>query len=275
VRVSSELEPLVVLREHQSASPLPLTKEIRALYGGGLDLPQVCLVTNFVATIDSVVAIPGVEHSNRMISDGSEADRFVMGILRACASAVVVGSGTMHSAPRTLWTAEQAFPPLASEYAALRRALGRSERPVVAVVTASGSLDPAHPALEEGALVLTTEGGAATLGGTLPAAAEVVALPGGDRVDLRAAIDLLRARGHGTILSEGGPGLFGSMVADGLVNELFLTVSPLLAGRGADERRSLVEGAEVLPGRHARTQLLTARVHRDHLFLRYRLAPHD
>ena len=69
----------------------------------------------------------------------------------------------------------------------------------------------------------------------------------GDWVDPAGAIAALRDRGHELVLSEGGPTLFTSLVAAGLVDELFLTVSPLLAGRSGVQRLSLADGAELLP----------------------------
>jgi riboflavin biosynthesis pyrimidine reductase len=138
-------------------------------------------------------------------------------------------------------------------------------------VTASGSIDSTHPVLEDGAMVLTTARGASSLRGRIPAAAEVVELPGGDLVDLDAAVAALRERGHDLVLSEAGPTMFGSLLGVGLVDELFLTVSPLLAGRDDDDRRSLVEGTELLPTVQARGTLIGARRHDAHLFLRYRV----
>src|SRR5581483_2208334 len=217
--------------------------------------------------------IPDLLQSNKLISDGNEADRFVMGLLRACADAVLVGSGTMLASPGTLWTAERGYPPAADSYAELRRRLHRPARPEVAIVTASGAIDVDHPVLAEGALVLTTERGAAKLAHHIPPPAEVVALPGSDEVDLRAAVACLRERGNALILSEGGPTLFGSLLSAGLVDELFLTISPLLAGRahGDAGRSGLVEGTELLPGNRSQRRLLGIRTHGDHLFLRYRL----
>lgn len=265
------LEPLTLLFERDGPA-LDLTDELRRLYGGGLAVARPSLVTNFVSTIDAVVAIPDLPHSNRLISGGSAADRFVMGLLRACAGAVLVGAGTMVAAPGTLWTAERAYPPAAEAFTELRRRFGLAPRPEVAIVTASGAIDVAHPVLEQGAVVLTTEQGAAALGDRLPASSEVCVLPGDDRVDLAAAVALLHERGSDLILSEGGPTLFGSLLDAGLVDELFLTISPLLAGRTPGSLRSgLVEGLELLPAHPVDARLLGARSHGDHLFLRYGL----
>src|SRR5262249_30671195 len=145
-----------------------LPEQLASLYGGTLGFDEPRVFANFVETADGVVAIPSIPLSNKLIADGSAADRFVMGLLRACADAVVVGSGTMASSPRGLWTAEQAYPDAAAAYAELRARLGRPTEVEVAVLTASGGADPAHPVFERGALALTTDEGAAFLAGKLP-----------------------------------------------------------------------------------------------------------
>lgn len=229
------------------------------------------MFANLVQTIDGVVAIPELPASNALIADGSEADRFVMGLLRACADAVLVGSGTMLASPKGTWHPERVYPPAAEAFAELRRRLGRPERPTVVCVTAGGSFDPTHPVLEEGAIVLTTEAAAAGLRARVPAATEVVAVNNGDSVDLQLGLERLRERGHSLILSEGGPTLFSSLIASGLADELFLTVSPLLAGRAGKPRLALVEGLELLPDVTRRLEVLSVRRNEDHLFLRYAL----
>ncbi|HET6684109.1 MAG TPA: dihydrofolate reductase family protein [Gaiella sp.] len=267
----SELEPLRLVFERPGDGPA-LPQELRRLYGGDLLLPERCLYANFVSSLDGVVAIPSVPGSSAMIGGPSDADRFVMGLLRAAADVVLIGSGTLVSSPRGRWRPETVFPPAADGYAALRRELGHTASPRVAVVTASGSIPGDHPALEDGALVLTTRAGAARLASTLPGRAELEVLPGESEVDIRTAVELLYARGHNRILSEAGPHVFGSLVADGLVDELFLTVSPLLAGRGGEETLGLVEDAPFLPGRVERAVLRSVRIHGSHVFLQQMLA---
>jgi riboflavin biosynthesis pyrimidine reductase len=139
-------------------------------------------------------------------------------------------------------------------------------------VTTGASLDPAHTVLESGALVLTTAGAAPALRASVPEATEVVAVNDGDTVDLAAAAEALRARGCSVILSEAGPSMFGSLLASGLVDELFLTVSPLLAGRATAARLGLVEGVELMPQTRVAGRLRSVRTHGSHLFLRYKLS---
>ena len=217
------------------------------------------------------MAIPELPRSNALIAGQSEADRFVMGLLRASADVVLVGSGTMLASPQGTWLPERVYPPAAAELAELRRRRGRPERPTIAFVTAGGSIDPTHPALEREAIVLTTTRAAADLRATVPRSSDVVAVNDGDQVDLRRALALLRERGHTAILSESGPTLFGSLLAAGLADELFLTVSPLLAGRGSRPRLPLVDGVELLPDATLPVRILSARRHEQHLFLRYGL----
>ncbi len=264
------LEPLY---EAQGLPAFDLPERLALAYGGPLGFAEPRLYANFVASLDGVVALPGVVQSNRLIGAHKEADRFVMGLLRASADAVLVGAGTMHSSPLTQWTAEHAYPPAARLFAELRRTRRKALRPVLAVLSGSGSVDPRHPAFEEGALLLTSERGAARLRGRLPGATTLLALGGDAHVDPVAAVAALRERGHQLILAEGGPTTFGALVAADLVDELFLTTSPLLAGRSPDRPRpGLIEGAEFLPATNVDCRLLTLRRAGSHLFFRYELS---
>jgi riboflavin biosynthesis pyrimidine reductase len=140
-------------------------------------------------------------------------------------------------------------------------------------MTASGALEPEHPALVNGAIVLTTRSGAERCHRLLPDAVETVALAGETEVDPADAVAALRDRGYRSICSEAGPHVFGSLLAAGLVDELYLTVSPLLAGRSdLSQRLGLVEGTELLPDHREQARLLSVRRDRAHLFLRYGLS---
>jgi riboflavin biosynthesis pyrimidine reductase len=241
-------------------------------YGGPLGFSQPRLYANFVTSLDGVVAIPEESQSSRLISGHNKADRFVMGMLRACADAVLVGAGTIRSSPRSRWTAEEAYPPAAQLFAELRHARRRPP-PTLAVLSGSGSVDPRHPALMAGALVLTSERGAARLRGRIPRATTILEVSAEAPVDPAVAIEALRRRGHELILSEGGPTVLGGLIAAGLVDELFLTTSPLLAGRPPESSRlALVENAEFLPDTTVECRLLALRRAGSLLFARYELS---
>ncbi len=272
VRARTNLQPLEPLFEVPRLPSFDLPEELAAIYGGAVGFPEPRLYANFVASVDGVVALPALLESSHLIAAGSDHDRFVMGLLRACADAVLIGAGTLAGSPRTRWTAEHAYPPAAALYAELRRRRGRAPQPTLAVLSGSGRIDPQHPGFGEGSLVLTSEQGAAQLGRRLPQSATIVPIGAQPPLDPAAAIETLRAGGHELILCEGGPLLFGQLVDSGLVDELFLTLSPVLAGHGdASGRLSLLEGAELLPGRMPVATLLTLRRASSHLFVRYQL----
>jgi riboflavin biosynthesis pyrimidine reductase len=90
-----------------------------------------------------------------------------------------------------------------------------------------------------------------------------------DPIDVDDIFNALHADGYRTILSEGGPQLFGELVSRDRVDELFLTVSPVLEGQ-SDQSFGLIRG--VAFGRTPKpSRLLSVRRHEDHLFLRYQL----
>lgn len=271
-RTRVALPTLERLYERRGLPELDLPRELSEAYGGALGFSEPLLYANFVATLDGVVALPGQPHSSRIISEHSAADRFVMGLLRACADAVLVGAETMRDSPGGLWTAEQAYPPATALFSEVRRRREQPPRPAVAILSGHGTVDPRHPALENGGLVLTSEPGATRLRGHLPDTRTVV-IGAAPRLDPAAAVEALRARGHRLILCEGGPNVFGELLAAGLVDELFLTTSPLFAGRtAAGPRPSLVEGVELLPASTVGGELLTLRRAGSQLFSRYRVS---
>lgn len=265
-------EPLTLLYEEPGLPGYGLPRALTVAYGGDLGLPAPCVYANFVASVDGVTALgPEYPSSGSAISGHDPADRFVMGLLRACADAVLIGAGTLRATPGHLWTPQHVCPAAAGGYAALRRGLRRASDPELAVVTARGDVPAHHPALQAGALIVTTTAGARRLHGRLPPACTVLDL--GDRPTLPPADVLGAIRDHGgnVVVTEGGPRLLGQLVADGLLDELFLTVSPVLAGRADTSRPGLIAAQELLPVRPETADLASVRQHASFLFLRYRL----
>jgi len=267
----SLIQPLELLHEVDGLPSFDLPPELERLYGGALGFDEHRVYANFVSTLDGVVSIPAIPSSNALINAGSRADHFVMGLLRALADVVLIGSGVMRASPRGTWRPEKVYPPAGDAFAELRRILGRSESPEIAILTGRGSIDPAHPVLESGAVVLTSETGAGRLEGALPSASTIVPLGDEIAIDPSVVVDTLHERGHRLILCEAGPHTFGSLVAGGVVDELFLTVSPLLAGEAErGSRLRLVQAADLVPLVPLRP--LSIRRHEAHLFLRYELS---
>lgn len=265
-------EPLTVLYEQSGAPRHPLPAPLARAYGGDLGFPELCVYGNFVASLDGVVAL-GREYpsSGSAISGREPADRFVMGLLRAFADAVLIGAGTLRATPNHRWTPEHVCPRAAAGFAALRGTLGCAPAPELIVVTASGDLPLEHAALQKGAVIVTTARGERRLDGHLPEGCTLLAIGTESRVDVTAVLAAIRRRGHTIVLTEGGPHLLGQLIDVGVLNELFLTVAPVLAGRAVAGRPGLISGIELLPWRRDPVDLISARCRASYLFLRYRL----
>jgi riboflavin biosynthesis pyrimidine reductase len=263
------LEPFEVLYEAAGLPAYRLPVDLHHLYGS-LGFASQALYSNFVASMDGVVTLGSKPSAGSIISGKYPADRFLMGLLRACADAVIIGAGTLRATPGHLWTPAHVYPDLATEFTSLRSRLGRATEPQLVVITAGGDIDASHPALVKGALVVTTDDGAKVVERILPPSCEVIAMGRGAKVDVREVIAALRARELEVLLTEGGPHLMGELIDAGLMEEVFVTISPVVAGRGAEKRLGMVEGVELLPKLGVWSSLLSARRHGDYLFLRYR-----
>jgi riboflavin biosynthesis pyrimidine reductase len=86
-------------------------------------------------------------------------------------------------------------------------------------------------------------------------------------------IEGLQAEGYRRILTEGGPRMLGGLIAADALDELFLTISPVIAGRGRDDDRpGIVDGLSLEPAAFRSARLLSLRRGGSFLFLRYRLS---
>ena len=280
------LERIVTLYEEELAASVTLSPELAAVYDGDLHVPDTLpagrpyVLVNFVESLDGVTAYSDPNHpGGGAISGESEADHFVMGLLRARADAVIFGAGSLRGDSGHVWTPAFISPSFSVAFDALRARLGKTERyPLSVVVSASGAVDLreptfSHPGLR--ALIATTEAGAEQLAQhTLPAATTVRALPttptGG--VDPAALLELLaREYDVRVALHEGGPLLLGAFLGAGLVDELFLSLAPRLVGRAEGMvRRALVEGQAFAPGATPEATLVSIRRTASLLLLRYR-----
>ncbi|HEX2142098.1 MAG TPA: dihydrofolate reductase family protein [Candidatus Limnocylindria bacterium] len=256
---------------------LPSALEDR--YGGPLAIAlrtgRPTVVANFVSTLDGVVSYNTPEAAGGgEISGFFEPDRFVMGLLRAVADVVLIGAGTLRAGVGETWTPESVHPASAAAYAALRAGLGLRPRPVTAVVTASGSVDLDHPGLADpgtDVLLITTDAGAAALAHQQPPAHVQVRAIGG-AVRTEDILRLLADAGARVVLCEGGPHLLGQLLRDRLVDELFLTLAPQIAGRSdVLARPGLAEGVAFDVASAPWAMLTDLRRAGDHLFARYRL----
>jgi riboflavin biosynthesis pyrimidine reductase len=263
------LEPFDVLFE----TDLPgytLPEELGRIYGR-LGFAEHVVYSNFVSSLDGVVTLGSGISAGSVLSGKHPGDRFLMALLRACADAVVIGAGTMRATPGHIWTPAHVFPDLAADFAVLRKSLGLSFEPRLVLLTATGDLDFKHPALVKGAVILTTKAVANQIGSKLPPACEVIALGAGKTLEIKHAMGELTKMGFDVVLTEGGPTVMGELIRAGLLDEMFLTLSPVLAGRNKEQRFGMVEGVELMPKAPVWNRLLSARRQDDYLFLRYSL----
>jgi riboflavin biosynthesis pyrimidine reductase len=272
------LTPLDTIFAVERGNDLPLPPDLLALFGR-LQFPshQVpYIVGNFVTTLDGVVALNEPGHvSGGDISGYNHHDQMVMGLLRAIADAVIVGAGTLRSAPRHSWTAQHIYPPLSTAYQQLRANLGKQAPPLNVIVSARGniSLDlPLFQSDEVPVLIVTTPAGEQRIRAQhLPASVQLSSVPGSGSLSARAILEAVsHAQQSEIILVEGGPQLMGDFFAEKYLDELFLTLAPQIAGRdGNSERPGLVSGKRFAPEHPLWGTLIGVKRSESHLFLRY------
>lgn len=251
-------------------------------YDGELRIPlrpdRPTVVANFVSTLDGVVAfdVDGSSGGGE-VSGFFDPDRFVMGLLRAMADVVLVGAGTVRAAPTHEWTARRVHPASAAFYAKWRTRMGIPKaQPTTIVATTSGTLDPSHPGLsapDVPVIVATTKAGARRVTSAAPASNVSVKVAGtGDRVMAPKLLEIAGSIGARLVLCEGGPHLIGDLMGAGLLDELFLTMAPQVAGRDdMTPRLGFVAGRAFAIADAPWADLVSVRRAADHLFLRYRL----
>lgn len=197
--------------------------DLERLYGYPEDLTRPWVQVNFVSSADGAVA---VDELSEGLSHPADKRIFLLG--RLLSDVILVGAGTVRAEG---YRGARINP----ERAARRVSLRLSEVPPIAVVTRSGELDPEGPLFTDTKvppIVITTEKAPRA---ALERAGADVLVAGTDDVDLHVALKLLAGRGLYRVDCEGGPTLFGDLIAADLVDQLCLTVAPLLAGAG--ERR--------------------------------------
>lgn len=264
-----------------------LPAKLRRMYGGDLRFPRAdrdrpYVIANFVSTIDGVVSYqsPG-QSTGAEISGRNQADRFVMGLLRASADAIVVGAGTFRDAgPRALWAPEFIYPAAKDLFRRLReKVLKKPTNPLLVIVSRSGrvNLDSAvfHTSAAN-ALILTSRDGQLAL--ERAGAAKIVGLKVRVLADAGPlaprTIHAVLRRDHGVklLLHEGGPQLFGEFLASGSIDELFLTTAPQVAGRSTVYPRPGVCGVAFSVDNAPWAKLISLKNEGDFLFARYRIS---
>ena len=236
------------------------------------------IYANFVQTLDGIVSLLGDEAGGADIS-GLPEDRWLMDLLRAHADAVILGMGTLRAETRLQRPGPRGpvFRIVDPELQQLRKRLGRGrERNVL--VSARGDFLLSDYAIFDGvkvdATVMTTHEAARRLQAQSSPGVEVLGIESaGAGLVLPKAIALLQERyGIRYLLCEGGPSLYASMLTSGLIDEKFLTVSPIEAGDMSVEGRrpTVLPGVGLHKDDAVRWRWLSCRKAGDHQFHRFR-----
>lgn len=197
---------------------VPDARELERLY----DYPETdrpWLRTNFVSTLDGAA----YAEDGKSGSLGGDVDTRVFALLRSLADVVIVGAGTART---------EGYRPVqpAEIDADLRARLGIA--PTLPIAIVSRRLDIPGALVTPGQLVITTADAPPAQLAALRETVEVIAVGDGE-VDWKTVIGQLDARGWRRLLCEGGPTLHGALVELDLVDELCLTIAPVMAGGAA------------------------------------------
>lgn len=226
---------------------------LRSIYGYPPDLERCWVQANFASSADGAATVDG---DSDCLS--SPTDRRVLAIARGLADAIMVGITTAVLGQYETIRVDQD----------MRARLGLSPHPPLVLVTNRCSIGPGSPLITGTpvpSIVITCRHAPSAAKRDLVSAGADLIIAGDDAVDLRAALRTLAERGLRGIDCEGGPTLFGALIADDLVDALCLTVSPFLTG-GADGRISSGQ-----PWARLRRMVLDSVLQaEDSVFLKYR-----
>ncbi|MHA7650560.1 pyrimidine reductase family protein [Mycobacterium sp. ML4] len=222
------------------------TGDLPRLYG--YPAAGTCVRANFITSLDGGATVEGL--SGALAGPG---DRAVFVVMRELADVIVVGAGTVRAEG---YSGAQ----LSVGQRQQRQARGQSEVPPLAIVTKSGHLDNdlgVFTRTEVRPLVLTCAAAAdETRRRVAGLAAEVIDCSADDpgEVDIAAIVSALTDRGLRCVLTEGGPMLLGAFIEADLLDELCLTIAPLVVGGQAHR---IAAGSGQMLTRMRRAHVLT------------------
>jgi riboflavin biosynthesis pyrimidine reductase len=250
------------------------------VYGGDWHAPDTgdrpYIFINFVTSRDGRVSFSTPGHvGGGDVSGFQKHDTWLMGFLRARADAVLVGDMTLQIEPEHIWNSRFICSSDAPAFEAWRSELGLRPEPVQIFLSFDGKCNPnaavfARPDLH--IVICTSQAGGANAR-AIPHHGRLDVLEFGENsVDLHAMMRELKTKyGIQFLLCEGGPRVYGSLLAAGLIDDEFLCLSPIVIGQTSESTRpSLVQGIAFTPENAPRSRLLSLRRAENHLFLRSR-----
>ena len=191
------------------------------------------IYANFVQSMDGVASFKGRHATGADISQSPE-DRWLMDLLRAHADGVLLGINTLVEEAAHSGDRGPVYKVEAPEIQQLRKKLGLKREKNIFVTSAS-RLDLSAFQVFDGdhvdTIIVTTATGAAWLETQSHSHVQVITAGQGELVDLHLAMKILHEDfGIQHLLCEGGPTLYGHMARAGLIDEKFVTVSPVEIG---------------------------------------------
>ncbi len=260
-------QPVILTRLQPPGSPAEVS-EIVAGFGLLEDpptpaTPRPYVLLNMVSTVDGSATLDG-----RSGPISGPADRELFHGLRSIVDAVMAGAGTVRT---------ERYGPIVRDpdERRLRTRRGLDEQPRACIVTGRMALPSDLPLLADpDSTVTILTPSAASLPGPR-AHVDYIRTASAGKLDLPAALAELHKR-HGvrTLLCEGGPHLNAALLSANLVDELFLSLSPMLAGEPSHDKPLRIVAAVGLEP-PMQLQLLSVLGHESHLFLRYRVLSPD
>ena len=273
-------EPFQLLFNDLLESEPALPEEFRSLYPGDWVIPEVgerpYIYTDFAISRDGRITYHEEGYvGGSDITNTNRGDWWFMAFLRTRADAIMNGIGTVTLENGTLWTAEDLFPEDAAAFAELRRYFGHTKSPILVILSHDGRLNFEAASLQRedlhAVLATTTEGATHARDFSVQARLDVHDL-GKETADLQRTVDMLYSDyGVRNLLSEGGSTVQAGLLAQGLIDEEFVTWCPSFVGRSQEKfRPSYTEGVAWHPTTAPYSKPISLHRQGDLLYLRTR-----
>ncbi|MCB0063412.1 MAG: dihydrofolate reductase family protein [Caldilineaceae bacterium] len=255
-----------------------LPESFQKIYGSDWVVPVVAgrpyIYSNFAQSRDGRISFADAGIATGGDVTGFNAhDRWLMGLLRTRADAILMGDVTVTMEAEAVYCAESVSPKDAASFTALRKAEARSALPTLVILSLSGKIDWRLPCFQDArlnVLLATTASGAASVSDCgCAASVEVLAL-GEDSVDLHRLVTLLyETYDVHNLLCEGGSRVFANLLDAHLIDEEFVTLCPTFIGRTPTRHRpSYTEGVAWTPATAPYSKPLSLRRAGDMLYMR-------
>ncbi len=253
-----------------------LPDSIQDIYQGNWVIPDkpLYIYSNFVLSRDGRISFNEPGHlGGGDISGFNQHDRWVMALLRARADAIILGDNTLRLEPEHLWTHDYIYPEDTGLFKQFRNSEQLREKPFHIFLSQEGNLFADAEVFKHDLdiIIATTEKGAEKVQNLHVRSKLHVLNLGQSEVDLAKMANILHHDFNiQRLLCEGGPRAYGSMIQAKLINEEFLTLSPVVVGNHQQQRPGLIEGVGFSHNVYPKSNPLSLRRAGDHLFLRSR-----